>query len=114
MFLPRVQRPLLPLVTSYSASKAAAHSLTQAARAPLRPLGVYVAGVYPGPIDTDMARDFAIEKTPVAVAAQAILDGLEAGEEEIFPDPFARQLGELYQRSPKAVEEEYAAPVPAA
>ena len=104
----------LPVVTSYSASKAAVHSLTQAARAQLGSSGVYVAGVYPGPIDTDMARDFTIEKTPVAAAAQAILDGLEAGEEEIFPDPFSRQVGDLYRRSPKAVEEQYAAPVPAA
>jgi NAD(P)-dependent dehydrogenase (short-subunit alcohol dehydrogenase family) len=104
----------LPMFTSYSASKAAAHSLTQATRALLRPQGVFVAGAYPGPIDTDMARDLPLEKTPAIVAANAILDGLEAGQEEIFPDPFARQLGELYLRSPKAVEEQYNAPVAAA
>ncbi len=104
----------LPMFTSYSASKAAAHSLTQATRALLRPHGVFVAGAYPGPIDTDMARDLPLEKTPAIVAANAILDGLEARQEEIFPDPFARQLGELYQRSPKAVEEQYNAAVPAA
>jgi NAD(P)-dependent dehydrogenase (short-subunit alcohol dehydrogenase family) len=101
-------------VTSYSASKAAVHSLTQAIRAHLRPLGIYVAGVYPGPIDTEMARSFDVDKTSPAVAAHAILDGLEAGREEIFPDPFARQIGELYLRSPKALEEQFGAAVPAA
>jgi NAD(P)-dependent dehydrogenase (short-subunit alcohol dehydrogenase family) len=102
-----------PALASYSASKAAVHSLTQASRALLRPRGIYVAGVYPGPIDTDMARVVTIEKTPVSDAAEAILDGLEAGDEEIFPDPFARHLAELYLRDPKALEQEYAAPLPA-
>jgi short-subunit dehydrogenase len=102
-----------PIITSYSASKAAVHSLTQAIRSQLRQLGVHVAGVYPGPIDTDMSREFTIDKTSPAVAAGAILDGLEAGEEEIFPDVFARHVGALYSRSPKALEDEqYADAVP--
>jgi NAD(P)-dependent dehydrogenase (short-subunit alcohol dehydrogenase family) len=100
-----------PALASYSASKAAAHSLTQATRALLRPQGIYVAGVYPGPIDTDMARDVPLAKTPAPVAALAILDGLEAGQEEIFPDPFAQQAGELFLRSPKALEQQFSAPV---
>jgi NAD(P)-dependent dehydrogenase (short-subunit alcohol dehydrogenase family) len=96
----------LPFLASYSASKAAVHSLTQATRARLRPLGVHVAGVYPGPIDTDMARVLTVDKTPASVAANAILDGLEAGDDEIFPDPFARQIGELFLKSPKALEDQ--------
>jgi NAD(P)-dependent dehydrogenase (short-subunit alcohol dehydrogenase family) len=99
-----------PAATTYSVSKAATHSLTQATRAQLAPQQVYVAGVYPGPIDTDMARDFPVEKTSVGVTAEAILDGIEARREEIFPDPFSVQLGALYQRDPKAVETTYAAP----
>jgi NAD(P)-dependent dehydrogenase (short-subunit alcohol dehydrogenase family) len=100
----------IPVVASYSVSKAAVHSLTQATRAYLAPHQVYVAGVYPGPIDTDMARDFPMEKTSVEVTANAILDGIEARREEIFPDPYSQQLGALYQRDPKAVEIQYAAP----
>jgi NAD(P)-dependent dehydrogenase (short-subunit alcohol dehydrogenase family) len=104
-----------PIVTSYSVSKAAVHSLTQATRALLAPQQVFVAGVYPGPIDTDMARDLPLEKTSPQVTANAILDGIEARTEEIFPDPFAQQLGALYQHDPKAVEAQYAAPpVPSA
>jgi NAD(P)-dependent dehydrogenase (short-subunit alcohol dehydrogenase family) len=101
-----------PVITTYSASKAAAHSLTQAIRAQLAAQQVYVAGVYPGPIDTDMAREIDLEKLSPEAAAQAILDGIEARREEIFPDPFAQQLGALYQRDPKAVEAQYAAAPP--
>lgn len=100
------------VVASYSASKAAVHSLTQAMRTMLRPQGTFVAGVYPGPIDTEMAEKFPMAKTAPRVAAHAILDGLEAGEEDIFPDPTARQMGALYRQNPKALEEQ-AAGVPA-
>jgi NAD(P)-dependent dehydrogenase (short-subunit alcohol dehydrogenase family) len=92
------------IIPSYSASKAALHSLTQATRASLRGQGTYVAGIYPGPIDTDMAKAIELEKATPADAAAAILDGLEAGDEEIFPDPMSRQLGALFLASPKALE----------
>jgi NAD(P)-dependent dehydrogenase (short-subunit alcohol dehydrogenase family) len=103
-----------PIITSYSASKAALHSVTQATRAQLAPLGVQVAGVYPGPIDTDMARPIELDKATPADAANAILDGLEEGRDEIFPDPMSAQLGELYLRSPKALEQQVSAPQPVA
>jgi NAD(P)-dependent dehydrogenase (short-subunit alcohol dehydrogenase family) len=100
-----------PALVSYSASKAAAHSLTQALRALLTPQGIYVAGVYPGPIDTDMAREFEIVKTPASTAAHAMLDGLEAGREDIFPDPFAQEMGQLFLKDPKALERQFGAMV---
>jgi NAD(P)-dependent dehydrogenase (short-subunit alcohol dehydrogenase family) len=99
-----------PFVLSYSTTKAAVHSLTQGIRASLAPSDVYVAGVYPGPIDTDMARDVPMEKHSVEATANAILDGVAARREEIFPDPFSEALGELYARDPKALEARYAAP----
>ena len=40
-----------------------------------------------GPIDTDMNRGFEIPKASPESAAQRIFDGLEEGEEDIFPDP---------------------------
>lgn len=73
------------LLASYSASKAAAHSLTQATRAMLNDQGTQVFGVYPGPIDTRMARDIPLGKTSPADAARTIIAGIEAGTEEIFP-----------------------------
>ena len=98
-----------PQAPSYSLSKAAVHSLTQATCALLRPQGTFVAGVYPGPIDTDMARDITWDKTSPAQAAEAILDGLEAGAEEIFPDPLSAQIGATYARAPKDLERQFTA-----
>ncbi|HKV08578.1 MAG TPA: SDR family oxidoreductase [Thermoanaerobaculia bacterium] len=98
-----------PALASYSASKAAVHSLTQATRQSLKAQGTEVFGVYPGPIDTDMARELPFEKTSPAEAAEAILDGVEAGAEEIFPDPAGRQMGEAFLASPKALERSVAA-----
>ena len=96
------------MLTSYSASKAALHSVTQATRAWLKAQGTYVAGVYPGPIDTDMAAKIEMDKTSPDVAAGAILDGVEEGREEIFPDPFAKQLGALFLENPKGLERQIA------
>jgi len=95
-----------PILASYSASKAALHSITQATRALLRDQGTFVAGVYPGPIDTEMADNLEMAKTSPSVAAGNILDGIEAGLEEIFPDPTARQIAELYLRNPKELEQQ--------
>src|SRR5512143_1443503 len=53
-----------PILLSYSASKAALHSLTQGLRAGLKGQGIRVFGVYPGPVDTDMARGLPMEKAP--------------------------------------------------
>lgn len=92
------------IITSYSASKAALHSVTQATRRWLKPQGTFVAGVYPGPVDTDMGRPLEMDKTAPSIVAAAILDGLEAGREEIFPDPVAEQLGQLFLQNPKALE----------
>src|SRR3712207_5005041 len=48
-----------------------------------------------------MARELTFEKTSAEATAHAILDGIEARREEIFPDPFSQQLGAVYQRDPK-------------
>jgi NAD(P)-dependent dehydrogenase (short-subunit alcohol dehydrogenase family) len=82
----------VPVLPAYSVSKAAALSLTQSLRALLAAGGVSVLAVMPGPIDTDMVRDLNIPKTPAAVVARAILDGVERGEEDIFPDPMSQML----------------------
>ncbi len=96
---------------TYSASKAAQHSLTQAARVLLAGQGTSVFGVYAGPIDTDMVRDLQLPKTQPRDVAFAILDGIEAGTEDIFPDPFAADFGRQFQASPKTAEQQNAAMV---
>jgi NAD(P)-dependent dehydrogenase (short-subunit alcohol dehydrogenase family) len=104
----------VPVLPAYSASKAAAFSVTQSQRALLAGQGVKVHAVLPGPIDTDMIRDLPIPKTPPESVAQAILDGVENGDEEIFPDPFAETQAESWRLSAaKELERQNAALVPA-
>jgi NAD(P)-dependent dehydrogenase (short-subunit alcohol dehydrogenase family) len=101
----------VPFIATYSASKAALHSLTQAARVFLAAHGTAVFGVYPGPVDTDMSRELAMPKASPRNVAFAILEGVEAGHEDIFPDPFAMQFGQEFASSPKATERQMAAMV---
>jgi NAD(P)-dependent dehydrogenase (short-subunit alcohol dehydrogenase family) len=93
-----------PPMAGYSASKAAAHSLTQALRPVLAQRGITVHGVYPGGIDTDMLAGIDAPKTPAAEVAAGILDGLAADAEDIFPDPNARAMSEVWWNDPKAFE----------
>jgi NAD(P)-dependent dehydrogenase (short-subunit alcohol dehydrogenase family) len=98
-----------PLVLSYSASKAALHSVTQSTRLMLRGQGTFVAGVYPGPVDTDMADRITLPKVSAASAAEATLDGFEQGLEEIYPDALALEFGAAYAQDPKGLERRVAA-----
>jgi NAD(P)-dependent dehydrogenase (short-subunit alcohol dehydrogenase family) len=93
-----------PGLVSYSVSKAALHSYTQAARFALTAQGTRVIGVYPGPVDTDMAANIPFEKATAPSVADAILRGIEGGVEEVYPDPIAEQFGNLYSSDPKGVE----------
>jgi NAD(P)-dependent dehydrogenase (short-subunit alcohol dehydrogenase family) len=93
-----------PPMTGYSASKAAAHSLTQALRPALAPRGIRVHGVYPGGIDTDMLAGIDAPKTAPAQVAAAILDALGEDVEDIFPDPNAQTMANVWWSDPKAFE----------
>ena len=100
----------LPVIPAYSISKAAAFNMTQSLRAILVGQGVTVHGVFLGPIDTDMSRDFAGPKASPESAAMGIFDGLEKGEEDIFPDPESQFLAEGWSTGPvKTLERQYAA-----
>jgi NAD(P)-dependent dehydrogenase (short-subunit alcohol dehydrogenase family) len=99
----------LPLTPAYSASKAAAFSLTQSLRALLAG-GVRVHAVLTGPVDTDMTRSLDIPKASPASVARAILDGVENGEEDIFPDPMSALLADGWRDGvAKALERQNAA-----
>jgi NAD(P)-dependent dehydrogenase (short-subunit alcohol dehydrogenase family) len=82
----------VPVLPAYSVSKAASLSLTQSLRALLAARGIRVCAVMPGPIDADMVRALDIPKTSPEDVARATLDGVERGEEEIFPDPMSQLL----------------------
>ena len=105
----------LPIIPSYSTSKAAALNLTQSLRALLADQGITVHAVVIGPVDTDMNRGFEIPKAAPETAAAGIFDGLGKGEEEIFPDPVSHSIAEGWRHGvSKALEREFKAFVPAA
>jgi NAD(P)-dependent dehydrogenase (short-subunit alcohol dehydrogenase family) len=82
----------VPVIPSYSLSKAAAFSLTQSLRGLLASRDIRVHAVLCGPVDTEMSKDLAVPKADPAAVAGAIFDGLAAGEDEIFPDPMSAAL----------------------
>jgi NAD(P)-dependent dehydrogenase (short-subunit alcohol dehydrogenase family) len=103
----------LPVIPAYSISKAAAFNMTQSLRALLAGQGVTVHAVVLGPIDTDMNRGFEIPKASTESAAQGVFDGLEKGEEDIFPDPASLSIAEGWRTGvSKALERQFAAFVP--
>ena len=100
----------LPMIPAYSVSKAASFSLSQSLRALLAGRGVTVHAVLAGPVDTDMTQGFDIPKASPETVAQAILDGLDNGDEEIFPDPQSQSMAEAWRTgAAKALERQYAA-----
>jgi NAD(P)-dependent dehydrogenase (short-subunit alcohol dehydrogenase family) len=99
----------LPLIPAYSISKAAAFNLTQSLRALLAGQGVRVHAVLTGPVDTDMTATIDIPKASPESVARAIFDGVENGEEEIFPDPMSQAIAESWSTSTaKVLEREMA------
>ncbi len=105
----------IPLTPAYSVSKAAAFNLAQSLRILLARRGVRVHSVLSGPVDTDMVRDLDIPKSSPESVARAIFDGIDDGEEDIFPDPFSQALAEGWRTGvAKALERQNAALLDAA
>jgi short-subunit dehydrogenase len=99
----------LPLTPAYAISKAAVFNLTQSLRALLAGRGVAVHAVLTGPTDTDMTRGFEIPKASPESVAEAIFDGIESDEEDIFPDPMSHSLADNWRGGDaKALERQYA------
>ena len=100
----------LPLIPAYSISKAAAFNMTQSLRVLLAARGVRVHAVLTGVVDTDMTRGLDIPKASPDTVARGIFDGVENGQEEIFPDPMSESLAQSWRSgAAKALERQYAA-----
>jgi len=97
----------MPMGLTYSASKAAMHSVVQGLRGELKDSNILISGIYPGPIDTDMTKGFDMEKDSPETVAKNVVQGLKDGKEYIFPDKMSSQMGELYLKDPKKLEEEF-------
>lgn len=93
-----------PYHPTYSASKAALHSLTQAARLRLGGKGVSVFGVYPGTTWNRALAGPEPEGRPPIKVVRAILEGMRHGQEDIYPDKDALCFAERYLSAPKECE----------
>jgi NAD(P)-dependent dehydrogenase (short-subunit alcohol dehydrogenase family) len=103
----------VPLDPTYAISKAAAFSLTQSLRAALAGRGVAVHAVLAGPVDTDMGPKGDIPKASAESVARAIFDGVDNGDEEIFPDPLSEPVADGWRNGiSKTLERQMAAFVP--
>jgi NAD(P)-dependent dehydrogenase (short-subunit alcohol dehydrogenase family) len=98
----------MPALGAYSASKAAAFSITQALRYDLAKLGISVHAVFAGAIDTDMVKAMTMTKTSPIDVANAVVAGLEQGTEDIFPDPMSQAAFATWRRDPKELERQLA------
>ncbi|GFO63965.1 SDR family oxidoreductase [Geomonas paludis] len=102
----------LPVNGTYSASKAAGHSLLQGVRAELASRGVKVYGVYPGPVDTRMTAGQDMDKATPEQVAKIILDGIAKDEEYIFPDAMSQDVYRGLLNAPREVEQQFGAMLP--
>lgn len=84
----------LPFIPAYSISKAAALALTQSHRALLARQEIDVHAVLAGPVDTDMSKDLHVPKVAPEYVASAVFDGVENGQDDIFPDPMLQPLAQ--------------------
>ncbi|TCR16043.1 SDR family oxidoreductase [Streptomyces sp. BK205] len=82
----------VPPMSVYAASKAAAWSMTNALRLQLRGPGTLVVGVHMDSVDTDMTAGWHGPKHAPADVARAVLDAVEAGQEEVLLDDYTRTV----------------------
>jgi len=94
-------------IATYSASKAAAYSITQGLRETLSRQGTAVLSVHPGPIATDMALQAGmVEGTESpTVVADGIIAALRVGYMHLFPDTQARNVWQAYENFAAALIE---------
>jgi NAD(P)-dependent dehydrogenase (short-subunit alcohol dehydrogenase family)/uncharacterized OB-fold protein len=97
---------------TYSASKAAALSLSQALRAELQPAGVRVINVFPGPIDDEWDQLVLPPKLAPAAVAAAVVEALRGSAEDVYPGDIAQDWLARYLESPKTLERELTAHEP--
>ena len=94
---------------TFSASKAAAHSLAQCLRAEMRPAGVRVVNLFPGPIDDEWNQLQPPPKVAPAALAKAVVNALQQGIEDVYPGDVAQEWLERWRDNPKALERELSA-----
>jgi len=94
---------------TFSASKAAALSLSQNLRADLRTGGIRVINLFPGPLDDEWNQLLPPPKLATRALADAMIRALRDGVEDVFPGDVAQEWLERWREDPKVLERELAA-----
>jgi NAD(P)-dependent dehydrogenase (short-subunit alcohol dehydrogenase family)/uncharacterized OB-fold protein len=97
-----------PAQGTFSASKAAALSLSQNLRADMRPAGIRVINVFPGPIDEEWNQNLPPPKVAPSALANAIVKALRDGVEDVYPGDVAQEWLQRWRDNPKVLERELA------
>ena len=85
------------------------YSLAQCLRAEMRPTGIRVINVFPGPIDDEWNQNLPPPKVAPAALASAIVKALKEGIEDVYPGDVAQEWLERWRENPKVLERELAA-----
>lgn len=96
-----------PGFSAYNASKAAAWSMSMSLRAYLRPRAIAVVNAFPAGIDTDMLASVDAPKDSPLAVVRDVLDGLEAGHEDVYPAS-AADVHAAWRADQKQVEAAFA------
>jgi NAD(P)-dependent dehydrogenase (short-subunit alcohol dehydrogenase family)/uncharacterized OB-fold protein len=91
---------------TFSASKAAALSLSQCLRAEMRASGIRVINVFPGPLDDEWNRALPPPKISPQALAKSIVSALKDGIEDVYPGDIAQDWHARWRENPKILERE--------
>jgi NAD(P)-dependent dehydrogenase (short-subunit alcohol dehydrogenase family)/uncharacterized OB-fold protein len=97
-----------PTHGTFSASKAAAHSLAQCLRAEMMKSAIRVINVFPGPIDDEWNQLIMPPKLAPSALAQSVIDALRSGVEDVYPGDVAQDWFNRWRDNPKVLERELA------
>lgn len=98
-----------PAHGTFSASKAAAYSLSQCLRAEMQQAGVRVVNIFPGPLDDEWNQTLPPPKLNPDALARAVVKALQDGVEDVYPGDVAQEWLARWRENPKVLERELAA-----
>lgn len=81
-----------PLLATYSVTKSAAWSMTNALRQELQEQQTQVLGLHVGFIDTDLTKDLDVPKVSPELVVAETFAGLEQGAHQVLADDLTRQV----------------------
>jgi hypothetical protein len=72
----------------------------------MRPGGIRVVNVFPGPIDDEWNQTLPPPKLAPAALAKAVIRALQDGVEDLYPGDLAEEWLARFRESPKTLERE--------